>query len=109
MFDNFCAIRNTYETHIFMPSHRFSSLAMCFFGGKRERHSKTAGRMGKILSDWHHMIPRLIHDFRDSQDPASVEMSHQSFTKLGRCSSIPRVFLAPEMAGFSEASGWTSG
>ena len=68
-----------------------------FVGGKRERHSQW-GRMGKILSDWHHMIPRLI-----LWDVAPT------LHKIGRFSSIPRVFLVPEMPGFSEASGWTSG
>lgn len=66
-------------------------------GGKGKDILK-AGRMGKILSDWHHMIPRLI-----LWDVAPT------LHKIGRFSSIPRVFLVPEMAGFSEASGWTSG
>ena len=39
--DHVCAIRNTYETHICMPSQRFHRWQFVFVGGKRERHSQS--------------------------------------------------------------------
>ena len=41
-----------------------------------------ADRIRKILSDFASMVLKIIDDCRDSEDPASFEMSYQPFPKM---------------------------
>ena len=74
------------ETHIFMPSQRFSSLTICFCRGEKGKtFSKQVG-WGRFSVTW----------FQD----LSFEMSHQRFTKLKDVPPFPAFFWCQKWPGF---------